>query len=121
MAERYVEYTHEGALLEGFMAWDDSLSGARPGVLVSHAWGGRGELECDKARELAGLGYCGFALDVYGKGVRGTNAEENTRLMQPAPLLRETRMAWPRPSKRYLRLPSRFPCRPSHPQPTCSS
>jgi dienelactone hydrolase len=52
-------------------------------VLVSHAWGGRGEFECDKARALAQLGYAGFALDLYGKGVLGTDPEENTRLMTP--------------------------------------
>jgi dienelactone hydrolase len=83
MAEKYIEYVHEGTVLEGFMAWDDSRSGPLPGVLVSHAWGGRTDLECDKARELAELGYCGFALDVYGKGVNGSGPEENAQLMQP--------------------------------------
>ena len=83
MAEKFVEYEHEGAVLEGFMAWDDTRGGPLPGVLVSHAWGGRGDLECDKARELASLGYCGFALDVYGKGIRGSGPEENAKLMQP--------------------------------------
>jgi len=83
MAERYVEYTHAGTTLEGFMAWDDSRPGPLPGVLVSHAWGGRTALECDNARELASFGYCGFALDVYGKGVTGSGPEENAGLMQP--------------------------------------
>ena len=83
MAERYVEYTHNDDLLEGYLAWDEDRPGPRPGVLVAHAWGGRGELECAKARELARLGYCGFALDVYGKGVRGSGPEENAKLMQP--------------------------------------
>ena len=83
MAERYVEYVHNGDLLEGYMAWDENHPRPRPGVLVSHAWGGRGEFECAKARELARLGYCGFALDVYGKGVRGSGPEENAKLMQP--------------------------------------
>jgi len=83
MAERLIEYTHNGAKLEGYMAWDDSIAGARPGVMISHAWGGRGEFECDKARMLAELGYCGFALDLYGKGVLGSGVEENSRLMKP--------------------------------------
>ena len=82
MEERLIEYTHEGTTLEAFFAWDPAATSA-PGVLVSHAWGGRSEFECDKARMLAGLGYCGFALDVYGKGVRGSSPEENARLMQP--------------------------------------
>lgn len=83
MAERLIEYSHNGVTLEGYMAWDESRAGARPGVLISHAWGGRTELECAKARELAELGYCGFALDLYGKGVRGSGPEENSKLMAP--------------------------------------
>jgi dienelactone hydrolase len=51
--------------------------------LVSHAWGGRSEFEENKADTLAELGYAGFALDLYGKGVLGSNAEENRDLMQP--------------------------------------
>jgi len=65
------------------MAWDDSAHDPRPGVLVSHAWGGRGEHEENRAERLAELGYVGFALDLYGKGVRGTSKEENAALMQP--------------------------------------
>jgi dienelactone hydrolase len=83
MADRLIEYTHNGATLEGYMAWDESRAGPLPGVLVSHAWGGRGEFECDKARMLAGLGYCAFALDLYGKGVLGSGPEENSQLMAP--------------------------------------
>jgi len=75
------------------MAWDDDHVGPRPGILVSHAWGGRGEFEDNKARQLAELGYVGFALDVYGKGIRGSNPEENGALMTPLlenrPLLQE--------------------------------
>lgn len=69
------------------MAWDAAASDARPGVLISHAWAGRGELEEGKALQLAELGYVGFALDLYGKGIRGTSSEENDALMQP--LLRD--------------------------------
>ena len=81
--ERLVEYQHNGTTLEGLLAYDDSTAGPRPGILVSHAWGGRGEFECNKARALAELGYAGFALDLYGKGVLGSNPEENTKLMTP--------------------------------------
>lgn len=81
--ERLVEYEHEGATLEGLLAWDDTETGAKPAVMVVHAWGGRGEFECDKARALAELGYVGFAADLYGKGVLGASVEENAGLMQP--------------------------------------
>ena len=33
-----VEYNHEGTVLEGYLAYDDSLRGKRPGVLVVHEW-----------------------------------------------------------------------------------
>lgn len=81
--ERLIEYHHNDNTLEGLLAYDDSRTGPRPGVLVSHAWGGRGDFECNKARALAELGYAGFALDLYGKGVLGSNPEENTKLMTP--------------------------------------
>ena len=80
---RTIEYTHGDTLLEGFFAWDDSLAGPRPGVAVAHAWGGRGEFEQGKAIKLAELGYTGFALDMYGKGVTGSGPEENAVLMAP--------------------------------------
>ncbi|RLQ20677.1 dienelactone hydrolase family protein [Seongchinamella sediminis] len=80
---RPVEYRHREVLLEGMLAWDDALPGPRPGVLVSHAWGGRGEFEVGKARALAEQGYAGFALDMYGKGVLGMDPEQNSALMAP--------------------------------------
>ena len=32
---RLVEYTHEGTTLEGFLAWDDAITGRRPAVAVN--------------------------------------------------------------------------------------
>lgn len=81
--ERRVEYNVAGIGFDAFVAWDDSSAAPRPGVLVSHAWGGRSEFEESKARWLASCGYLGFALDMYGMGVRGSSAEENTALMTP--------------------------------------
>ena len=79
---KFVDYEQDGKVFEGYLAWDDARKGPLPGVLVSHAWGGAGEFEYGKARALAELGYAGFALDLYGKGVRGTSMEENAKLMQ---------------------------------------
>lgn len=81
--ERLIEYKHNGTLLEGFLAWDDSQKSPAPAVMIAHAWAGRDEFECDKARELAGLGYVGFAMDLYGKGILGSGPEENAKLMKP--------------------------------------
>ena len=78
-----LEYRDGDTVLEAHVAWDASNSDPRPGVLVSHAWGGRSEFEDRKAEQLAELGYVGFALDLYGKDVRGSTPEENAALMQP--------------------------------------
>lgn len=80
---RLVEYMHDDVLLEAYMAWDDALSGPRPAVAVAHAWAGRSDFECGKAEALAKLGYVGFAVDMYGKGVQGSSVEENQALMTP--------------------------------------
>ncbi len=73
---RTVEYTHEGDLLEALLAWDDAQAGPRPGILVSHAFRGREPYEDGRAEQLAGMGYVGFALDLYGKGVHAETKEE---------------------------------------------
>ena len=80
---RCVEYFHNNTCLEGLLTWDDQFSTPRPAVMVSHAWAGRDEFACGKARTVAELGYVGFALDMYGKGVLGGGPEENARLMSP--------------------------------------
>ncbi len=83
LKERAIEYSIGDAIHEGLLVWDDSASAQRPGILVSHAWAGRSQFEDDKARWLAQRGYAGFALDLYGKGVRGSSTEENAALMAP--------------------------------------
>lgn len=78
-----LDYSQDDTTFEGYFAWDDAGAEPRPCVLVSHAWGGQGEFEQARARDLAELGYAAFCVDVYGKGVRGANPEENAALMQP--------------------------------------
>lgn len=80
---RTIDYHHGPQQLEGFLAYDDSLAGPLPAVLIAHAWGGRDEFVCNKARRLAELGYAAFALDMYGKGILGAGPEQNAQLMQP--------------------------------------
>jgi len=81
--ERKIEYTHEGTVLEGLLCHDGKAAGPRPAVLIAHAWAGRSGFEDEKARALAALGYVGFAIDLYGKGVLGSGPEENMSLMSP--------------------------------------
>ncbi|SJM90327.1 Dienelactone hydrolase [Crenothrix polyspora] len=76
-------YRDGETLLEAFVAFDDAISGYRPAVLIHHTWCGRDAFVAEKARQIAELGYVGIAVDLYGKGVLGTNPEENAVLMQP--------------------------------------
>lgn len=84
--EKLLEYSHAGVRFEGLLVVADDTARRRPAVMVAHAWGGRGDLEAAAARRLAGLGYAAFALDMFGKGVRGGTREQNAALI--APLLR---------------------------------
>jgi dienelactone hydrolase len=78
-----IDYSHNDVQLEGFFAYDNKRPQPLPAILISHAWGGRDEFVCNKARKLAELGYAAFALDMYGKGIIGSGPEENARLMNP--------------------------------------
>jgi dienelactone hydrolase len=80
---RTIDYQDGDIDLQGYLAWDDAVEGKRPGVMISHAWAGRSDFENDKAEELAKLGYVGLALDNFGRGILGTNTEENSALIQP--------------------------------------
>jgi dienelactone hydrolase len=71
-----VEYTDGKTVLEGYLAWDESLPGKRPGVVAVHEWTGLGDYVKGKVRQLAGMGYVAFAADIYGKGIRPQSPEE---------------------------------------------
>ena len=70
-----IEYRQGDTPLEGYLAYDDSIKGKRPGVLVIHEWTGLGAYEKKRAEQLAALGYVAFAADIYGKGVRPSTPE----------------------------------------------
>ena len=75
-----VEYRHGDVVLEGYLAYDTTLKGKRPGVLVVHEWMGRNPYVRKRAEQLARLGYVAFALDMYGKGVLAKDAKEAAAL-----------------------------------------
>jgi dienelactone hydrolase len=65
-----VEYRDEATVLEGKVAFDDSIPGKRPGIVVVHEWTGLGKYVTSRIEQLASLGYVAFAADIYGKGIR---------------------------------------------------
>jgi len=69
-------YTQGGTELHGVMYYDDAVTEPVPGILVVHEWWGLNDYAMGRARELAGLGYVAFALDMYGEGKNTTHPEE---------------------------------------------
>lgn len=75
------EYEDGSTVCEGYVA--GAGLGKRPCVLIAHQWAGMIDHERSKADELAWLGYAAFAIDVYGKGVKGDPMGDNSALMMP--------------------------------------
>ncbi|GJL56112.1 MAG: hypothetical protein NPIRA02_32440 [Nitrospirales bacterium] len=66
--EQTIPYTHGETQLQGYLVWDDSIKGKRPGVLVVHEWWGLNAYAKARAKQLAEMGYVAFAVDMYGTG-----------------------------------------------------
>ena len=71
-----VTYTDGQTQMKGYLAWDDSTAGTRPGVLVVHEWWGHNEYARKRAEQLAGMGYTALAVDMYGDGALTTHPSE---------------------------------------------
>jgi dienelactone hydrolase len=63
-----IAYEVDGISMLGHLAYDDSVTGPRPSVLLSHEGNGLGVTTKRNAERLAALGYCAFALDYQGGG-----------------------------------------------------
>lgn len=75
----------------GHLAWDDAVTGKRPGVLVVHEWWGLNDYARGRAEQLAKLGYVAFACDMYGDGKSTTHPNE---AMQMAAHVRQNIAEW---------------------------
>jgi dienelactone hydrolase len=63
-----VDYREGDTALRGYLAYDDTSTAKRPGVLVVHEWWGLNEHARNKAKALAKAGYVALAIDMYGDG-----------------------------------------------------
>jgi dienelactone hydrolase len=61
-----IDYRDGSMTCRGFLAYDETKSGRRPGVLLVHEAFGLGEHVIEKAKMIAGLGYVAFAADMFG-------------------------------------------------------
>lgn len=74
----------DGTNLLGYYAYDDSVKGPRPGVVVVHEWWGLNDYARRRARELAGLGYAALAIDMFGEGKNTEHAHDAKAWMESA-------------------------------------
>jgi dienelactone hydrolase len=71
-----VEYSAQGVVMKGYLAYDENIKGKRPGVLVVHEWWGLNDYARKRARMLAELGYTALAVDMYGEGKVTTHPDD---------------------------------------------
>jgi dienelactone hydrolase len=74
-----VEYTTQGVVMKGYLAYTESIKGKQPGVLVVHEWWGLNDYARKRARMLAELGYTALAVDMYGEGKQATHPDDAGR------------------------------------------
>jgi dienelactone hydrolase len=83
MNEVDLTYQVGDAQCEGYLVFDESIKTPRPAVIVAHAWYGQDDFARDKARELAEIGYIGFAADLFGNRKNASSDEEAGSLIHP--------------------------------------
>lgn len=74
----------DGQRLVGYYAYDDTLDGKRPGIVVVHEWWGLNDYAKRRARELAALGYSALAIDMYGDGKNTEHPQDAKAFMVAA-------------------------------------
>ena len=79
-----VEYTLDGQVFSGYLAWDDEAEGKRPGILLVHEWWGHNDFVREQAEQLAAAGYTAFALDMYGEGKLAEHPDTAQEFMKQA-------------------------------------
>ena len=81
--EETVTYAVGNTVFKGFIAYDETLKGKLPAVLVVPEWWGMTEYPKMRARQLAALGYIALAVDMYGNGKIADNPTEAQALTTP--------------------------------------
>jgi dienelactone hydrolase len=63
-----VTYQAGAVTCKGFLAYDDAVSGKRPGIVIYPEWWGLNDYARHRAQMLAQLGYVALAADLFGNG-----------------------------------------------------
>ena len=73
---QWVDYKEGDTALQGYLAYDDGISGKRPGILLLHRRDGMSDLTLANAKMYAQQGYVVFAPDIFGKDIRPKTVPE---------------------------------------------
>jgi dienelactone hydrolase len=76
LVEKEITYQSDSTTLKGFLVYDNSIKGKRPGVLIVHEWWGLNDYARKRARMLAELGYTALALDMFGEGKTASHPQD---------------------------------------------
>lgn len=71
-----VTYSSPTTEMNGYIAYNESLEGKRPGIIVVHEWWGHNDYTRERADMLAELGYVALAVDMYGDGKQAAHPED---------------------------------------------
>ncbi len=80
MQTKTIDYKFGNKTFKGYLAWDDSFPGKRPGILVVHEFWGLNDYAKSRADQLAKLGYVAFAADMFGDGKVASHPSEASAL-----------------------------------------
>jgi dienelactone hydrolase len=84
-----IDYRHNSKTFGGYLAYDETQTGPKPGILVIHDVWGLGEQPRERARRLAELGYVALAVDLFGDRQQPKEISEGLALV--GDLLADTR------------------------------
>ncbi len=98
LVTKTVSYEQNGTKLEGYLAYDDSVTdkGKVPGIVVFPEWWGLNDYVKGRAEQLANMGYVAFAADMYGGAQSTTDpvkAKELSSQFYGKPLMAERAQA----------------------------
>ena len=87
---QWIDYRQGDTPLRGYLAYDDAITGPRPGVLLVHRRDGMSALTLKNAEMVARLGYVVFAPDIFGVVPKETKeeVEQSTKFNNDRPLMR---------------------------------
>jgi dienelactone hydrolase len=68
--------------MNGYLAFDATREGKRPGILVVHEWWGHNEYARRRADMLAELGYTALAVDMFGNGRTADHPDDAMAFVQ---------------------------------------